>query len=128
MLIYFNFFLEVEEPFPDFSEDIFGRKYPFLSPKREDVLLVVSPDVSEQLNRNFKPSELESNIRENEGEFSYNIFFSCHSIQNPSDLLQKSSRKWWKFLISTLNVYSESTMLGIFVAEKCMIRAPWASI
>ncbi|KAK2703900.1 hypothetical protein QYM36_017823 [Artemia franciscana] len=53
---------EVEEAFPDFSEDIFGRKNLILSPKHEDIPLVVSPVASEQLNLNFRPSE--STIRQ----------------------------------------------------------------
>ncbi|XP_065574012.1 zinc finger protein 22-like isoform X1 [Artemia franciscana] len=57
---------EVDEAFPDFSEDTFGRKYPILSPKHEYVPVVVSPGMSDKLTCTFKPSQLESNIRENE--------------------------------------------------------------
>ncbi|XP_065574752.1 zinc finger and SCAN domain-containing protein 20-like isoform X3 [Artemia franciscana] len=52
-------FSEVEETFPDFSEDISSFKH-------EDVAPVNSPDVSKEFNRNLKPSEVELNIRENE--------------------------------------------------------------
>lgn len=77
MLIYLQFSLEAEEIFQDFSEDIFGKKYSILSPKHEDTPLMVSPGVSEQMNRNFRPFELESNICEKESEFSdiYIFFF-----------------------------------------------------
>ncbi|KAK2703829.1 hypothetical protein QYM36_017769, partial [Artemia franciscana] len=54
-----------EETTPSFIEDIFGRKYPILSPKHEDFPLLVSPGVSGQLNGNVKRFELESNISEN---------------------------------------------------------------
>ncbi|XP_065563090.1 zinc finger protein interacting with ribonucleoprotein K-like isoform X2 [Artemia franciscana] len=54
-----------EETTPSFIEDIFGRKYPILSPKHEDIPLLVSPGVSGQLNGNVKRFELESNISEN---------------------------------------------------------------
>ncbi|KAK2709822.1 zinc finger and BTB domain-containing protein 14-like isoform X2 [Artemia franciscana] len=57
---------EVEETLPGFSEDIFGRKYPILSPKHEDVPLVLSSGVSQQPSGSFKLSELESNISEDE--------------------------------------------------------------
>ncbi|XP_065582209.1 protein abrupt-like isoform X1 [Artemia franciscana] len=58
-------FSEAEETTPSFIEDIFGRKYPILSPKHEDFPLLVSPGVSGQLNGNVKRFELESNISEN---------------------------------------------------------------
>ncbi|XP_065564527.1 zinc finger protein 665-like isoform X2 [Artemia franciscana] len=59
-------FSEVEETFPNFSEDVIGWNHTILSPKREDVPLVVSSGVSEQLNCNFKPSEPELNFRDHE--------------------------------------------------------------
>ncbi|XP_065575419.1 transcriptional regulator Kaiso-like isoform X2 [Artemia franciscana] len=71
-------FSEVEETFPDFSQDI-------LSHKHEDVSLRVPAGVSGQLTRNLNPSEFQSNIPENEkikNLYSKNGDDQCFGITN----------------------------------------------